>query len=166
MNLTFTCQTGTGKEACKMLELDKRIKDKTKIFNLLLQGEASLYIGHKGYFANSLCAYKNLRTTNYGTLSSVENGFELFHTLDDNEIFEYFLPEGYVDDMSLAANEGLEGLGELDERLRDIETDFPSALEHIEDLERSLTSLSARVELLEGILYYRRQPEDRESKSS
>lgn len=51
-----------------MLELDKRITDKTKIFNRLNADDAKEYIGQGGYFTDSLASFTDFRTVFYGVL--------------------------------------------------------------------------------------------------
>lgn len=139
-----------------MLELDKRISDKDKIFNRLNADDAKEYIGRAGYFTDSLASFANIHTVYYGTLKdSGDGGFELEN---QEKVFEFFLPQKFVvSDNCWESKSAKEDIADLNERLRDIETDFPSVLERIEELERSLTSLRARVELFEGILYYNRR---------
>lgn len=138
-----------------MLELDKRITDKTKIFNRLNADDAKEYIGQAGYFSDSLASFTDFRTAFYGVLREAgDGGFELEN---QEKVFEFFLPQKFVaSDNCREVKSAREDIADLNERLRDIETDFPDVLERIEELERSLTSLGARVELFEGILYYRK----------
>ena len=142
-----------------MLELDKRITDKTKIFNRLNADDAKEYIGQAGYFADSVAGFTDFRTVFYGVLREAGD-FGFKGGTQDNRLFEFFLPQkfvasGFASDCR-EAESVKEDIADLNERLRDIETDFPGVLERIEELERSLTSLRARVELFEGILYYRK----------
>jgi hypothetical protein len=139
-----------------VLELDKRITDKTKIFNRLNADDARQYTGQAGYFTDSLAGFTDFRTVFYGVLREAgDGGFELEN---QEKVFEFFLPQKFVvSDNCWEPKSAKEDIADLNERLRDIETDFPSVLERIEELERSLTSLDARVELLEGILYYNRR---------
>lgn len=139
-----------------MLELDKRISDKDKIFNRLNADEAQEYVGQAGYFSDSLAGFTDFRTVFYGVLK--EAGDFGFRWAQDNSLFEFFLPQKFVvSDNCWESKSVSDDIADLNERLRDIETDFPDVLERIEELERSLTSLGARVELLEGILYYRKE---------
>ncbi len=139
-----------------MLELDKRISDKDKIFNRLNADNAKEYIGHAGYFTDSLASFTDFRTVFYGVLREAGD-FGFKGGTQDNRLFEFFLPQKFVASDNCAELKAFnDDIADLNERLRDIETDFPDVLERIEELERSLTSLDARVELLEGILYYRK----------
>lgn len=139
-----------------MLELDKRISDKDKIFNRLNADDAKEYIGQAGYFTDSLASFTDFRTVFYGVLREAGD-FGFKGETQDNRLFEFFLPGKFVvPENCLELKTFNDDVADLNERLRDIETDFPDALERIEELERSLASLDARVELLEGILYYRK----------
>lgn len=139
-----------------MLDLDKRIKDKTMILTQI--SDASEFIGQKGYFANSLVAFKDLRFTTYGTLDSVDSGFEIRHKIRDNETFEFFIPEAFVDDSDLKEPETLdpeeieEELESLNERVKDIEVDFPDVCEAVSEFKDNFTDVYERLRVLENIL--------------
>lgn len=139
-----------------MIDLDKRIKDKTMILTQI--SDASEFIGQKGYFANSLVAFKDLRFTTYGTLDSVDSGFEIRHKIRDNETFEFFIPEAFVDDSDIKEPETLdpeeieEELESLNERVKDIEVDFPDVCEAVSEFKDNFTDVYERLRVLENIL--------------
>ena len=139
-----------------MIDLDKRIKDKTMILTQI--SDASEFIGQKGYFANSLVAFKDLRFTTYGTLDSVDSGFEIRHKIRDNETFEFFIPEAFVDDSDIKEPETLDpeeiedSLESLNERVKDIEVDFPDVCEAVSEFKDNFTDVYERLRVLENIL--------------
>ena len=50
------------------MNLDKRIKDRSHIFDCFSIDEAKQYIGQKGYFTDFIENYQNLVNICYGTL--------------------------------------------------------------------------------------------------
>lgn len=140
-----------------MLELDKRILDKDKIFNRLNADDAREYIGQAGYFSDSLAGFTDFRTVFYGVLREAGD-FGFKGGTQDNRLFEFFLPRKFVvSDNCWESKSVSDDIADLNERLRDIETDFPDVLERIEELERSVTGLEAKAELFESILCYRKE---------
>lgn len=139
-----------------MIDLDKRIKDKTMILTQI--SDATEFIGQKGYFANSLIAFKDLRFITYGTLVSAENGFEIRHKLRENETFEFFIPEAFVDNSDLEEPETLapeeieEELESLNERVKDIEVDFPDVCDAVSEFKDNFSEVFERLRVLENIL--------------
>ena len=133
-----------------MLKLDSRITDSSKIFNRLDTQEANIYIGTPGFFANSLAAFANLKLTNFGVLAGVENGFELQHEYTKNETFEFFIPKLYVK-FEPNVDNLREDLDSINERLRDIETDFPDICETVREHEDSIHDIYERLRFLENI---------------
>lgn len=152
-----------------MIDLDKRIKDKTMILTQI--SDASEFIGQKGYFANSLVAFKDLRFTTYGTLDSVDSGFEIRHKLRDNETFEFFIPESFVDDSDIKELETLDpeeiedSLESLNERVKDIEVDFPDVCEAVSEFKDNFTDVYERLRVLENILRLHLKGFDEEKES-
>ena len=152
-----------------MIDLDKRIKDKTMILTQI--SDASEFIGQKGYFANSLVAFKDLRFTTYGTLDSVDSGFEIRHKIRDNETFEFFIPEAFVDDSDLKEPETLDpeeiedSLESLNERVKDIEVDFPDVCEAVSEFKDNFTDVYERLRVLENILRLHLKGFDEEKES-
>lgn len=152
-----------------MIDLDKRIKDKTMILTQI--SDASEFIGQKGYFANSLVAFKDLRFTTYGTLDSVDSGFEIRHKLRENETFEFFIPEAFVDDSDLKEPETLDpeeiedSLESLNERVKDIEVDFPDVCEAVSEFKDNFTDVYERLRVLENILRLHLKGFDEEKES-
>lgn len=152
-----------------MIDLDKRIKDKTMILTQL--SDAAEFIGQKGYFANSLVAFKDLRFTTYGTLDSVDSGFEIRHKLRDKETFEFFIPEAFVDDSDLPEPNTLdpeeitEVLENIDERVKDIEVDFPDVCEAVSEFKDNFTDVYERLRVLENILRLHLKGFDEEKKA-
>ena len=152
-----------------MIDLDKRIKDKTMILTQI--SDASEFIGQKGYFANSLVAFKDLRFTTYGTLDSVDSGFEIRHKIRDNETFEFFIPESFVDDSDLKEPETLDpeeiedSLESLNERVKDIEVDFPDVCEAVSEFKDNFTDVYERLRVLENILRLHLKGFDEEKES-
>jgi len=133
-----------------MLKLDSRITDSSKIFNRLNVDEANIYIGTPGFFANSLVAFANLKLTNFGVLAGVEDGFELQHEYTKNETFEFFIPKLYVK-FEPNVDNLREDLDSINERLRDIETDFPDICETVREHEDSIHDIYERLRFLENI---------------
>ena len=152
-----------------MIDLDKRIKDKTMILTQI--SDASEFIGQKGYFANSLVAFKDLRLTTYGTLDSIDSGFQIRHKIRDNETFEFFIPEAFVDDSDLKEPETLdpeeieEELESLNERVKDIEVDFPDVCEAVSEFKDNFTDVYERLRVLENILRLHLKGFDEEKES-
>lgn len=152
-----------------MIDLDKRIKDKTMILTQI--SDASEFIGQKGYFANSLVAFKDLRFTTYGTLDSVDSGFEIRHKLRDSETFEFFIPEAFVDDSDIKEPETIDpeeiedSLESLNERVKDIEVDFPDVCEAISEFKDNFTDVYERLRVLENILRLHLKGFDEEKES-
>ena len=149
--------------------LDKRIKDKTMILTQF--SDATEFIGQKGFFANSLIAFKDLRLTTYGKLESAETGFEIRHKLRDNETFEFFIPEAFVDNSDLKEPETLdpeeieEELESLNERVKDIEVDFPDVCEAISEFKDNFADVFERLRVLENILRLHLKGFDEEKES-
>lgn len=133
-----------------MLKLDSRITDSSKIFNRLNVDEANVYIGTPGFFANSLVAFENIKLTNFGVLAGVEDGFELQHEYTENETFEFFIPKLYVK-FEPNVDNLREDLDSINERLRDIETDFPDICETVREHDDSIREIFERLRFLENI---------------
>ena len=152
-----------------MIDLDKRIKDKTMILTQI--SDASEFIGQKGYFANSLVAFKDLRLTTYGTLDSIDSGFQIRHKIRDNETFEFFIPEAFVDDSDIKEPETLDpeeiedSLESLNERVKDIEVDFPDVCEAVSEFKDNFTDVYERLRVLENILRLHLKGFDEEKES-
>lgn len=82
------------------MELDKRIIKGKRPLDCLDVDIAKKYIGQKGYFANYLCAFQDLESTDYqlvyATLKEVDSKRVTAFTDDFDGESSYFLPEEWV----------------------------------------------------------------------
>lgn len=82
------------------MELDKRIIKGKKPLDCLDVDIAKKYIGQKGYFANYLCAFQDLESTDYqlkyATLKEIDNQRLVAFTDDFEGKSSYFLPDEWV----------------------------------------------------------------------
>lgn len=78
------------------LELDKRIKSLSDIFNFSDVEKAKQFIGQKGYFTNCIYFLKDIQLCEYGTLIYVYStafSYNVFRRKEDGAYYEYFIPE-------------------------------------------------------------------------
>lgn len=81
------------------LELDKRIKSLSDVFNFSDVENAKEYIGQKGYFTNTIYFLKNLQSCQYGTLIKIFSdsfSYNVFRRKEDEAYYEYFIPESFL----------------------------------------------------------------------
>ena len=118
-----------------MLELDKRIKDKSQIFNRLTSEEARLYTGQWGYFANTLADFRDLNRVCGGHLTGVteDGAFECTHGYNETEEYEFFLPDAYVTPQST-----------LSERVAAVEEQLPDLIARLDMIEAAVGRLKKR----------------------
>ena len=76
------------------MELDPRIKSLSDILTIFDIDRAKLFIGEKGYFAESLYYFDDLGSCYHGTLTDTCDGQAgPFHRREDNSYQQFFLPE-------------------------------------------------------------------------
>lgn len=83
------------------MKLDKRIIEGKRPLDCVDVDIAKTYIGQKGYFANCLCAFQDLKSIDYhliyATLKEVNSQRTMAFADDFNgDEFSYFLPEKWV----------------------------------------------------------------------
>ena len=83
------------------MKLDPRIIEGKRPLDCLDVDIAKPYIGQKGYFANCLCAFQDLKSIDYhltyATLKEVNSQRTMAFADDfDDDEFSYFLPEKWV----------------------------------------------------------------------
>ena len=83
------------------MKLDPRIIEGKRPLDCVDVDIAKTYIGQKGYFANCLCAFQDLKSIDYhliyATLKEVNSQRTMAFTDDfDGDEFPYFLPEEWV----------------------------------------------------------------------
>lgn len=83
------------------MKLDKRIIKGKRPLDCVDVDIAKTYIGQKGYFANCLCAFQDLKSIDYhltyATLKEVNSQRPMAFADDfDGDEFSYFLPEEWV----------------------------------------------------------------------
>ena len=83
------------------LELDKRIKSLSDIFNFSDVENAKQFIGQKGYFTNNIYFLKNIQSCHYGTLVNIFSesfSYNVFRMKEDLDgaYYEFFIPESFL----------------------------------------------------------------------
>lgn len=81
------------------LELDKRIKSLSDVFNFSDVENAKQFIEQKGYFTNNIYFFKNIQSCKYGTLINVFSdsvSYNTFRRKEDGAYYEYFIPESFL----------------------------------------------------------------------
>lgn len=77
------------------MELDKRIKSLSDIFNCFNAEKAKQFIGKQGYFANDLNYFSNIRSCYYDTLAEVKDCDRPFKD-EDCCPWSFFIPESFL----------------------------------------------------------------------
>lgn len=82
------------------MKLDSRIIKGKRPLDCVDVDIAKTYIGQKGYFANCLCAFQDLKSIDYhlayATLKKVDNQRTIAFAYDFDDESSYFLPEEWV----------------------------------------------------------------------
>ena len=75
------------------MKLDERINKLSDILTCTDIEEAKQFIGQKGYFADVIDLFENLKERQYGTLACAEDHDLPFRVRDGNCFWRYFIPE-------------------------------------------------------------------------
>lgn len=76
------------------MELDKRIKSLSDVLTCFDIEKAKEFLGEKGYFADDLYCFTDLRSCTYGTLTDAcDDQAGPFHAREDNAYHQHFIPE-------------------------------------------------------------------------
>lgn len=81
------------------LELDKRIRSLSDIFNSSDTQIAKEFLEQKGYFTNNIYFFKNIQLWQSGTLVNVltdKDVYTVFRRKEDGAYYEYFIPESLL----------------------------------------------------------------------
>lgn len=78
------------------MNLDKRIKDRSHIFDCFSIDEAKQYIGQKGYFTDFIENYQNLVNICYGTLIEIKDDGYAFKCEVAADYWRFFIPESFL----------------------------------------------------------------------